>query len=145
MKKIIPIAVLSWLVLFSNCSKDLPDPGATAAVSMANEWWVTFSQDGVDLLGAHVKVSSYNTATNDDSLWLDDLGNIWNFKCKTLANFQALTFSADSSQNDYYDIRVHIANGKIFKGGGVSKTGNKTDSIYMEASFGDDPGNYIYN
>src|SRR6516164_4869248 len=99
MKKIIPVTLIIGLALFASCSKDLPDAGATNAVKMANEWWVTFTLDGNDLLGTHVKLSTYNTSAPDDSIWIDDLGNTWQFKVKAKANFQSLTFSADSVQN----------------------------------------------
>ncbi len=135
--------IFALMILFSmSCTKKLEDPGATATVAMTNEWWVTLTLGGSDLLGKHVLFSTYNTSQNvADSLWVDDLGNGYNFKCKVLANPKAFTFSTDSSQNQYYDIRVHIANGKIIPNGGMGKsTGSIVDSIYMEASFGDDPG-----
>ena len=131
------------IILFSmSCTKKLENPGATNTVAMSNEWWVTLTLGGNDLLGTHVLFSTYNTAANvADSLWLDDLGNGYDFKCKVLANPKALTFTTDSSQNLYYDIKVHIANGKIIPNGGLGKsTGSIVDSIYMEASFSDDPG-----
>jgi Lipid-binding putative hydrolase len=131
------------IILFSmSCTKKLENPGATNTVAMSNEWWVTLTLGGNDLLGTHVLFSTYNTSQNvADSLWLDDLQNGYDFKCKVLANPKALTFTTDSSQNLYYDIRVHIANGKIIPNGGIGKsTGSIVDSIYMEASFGDDPG-----
>jgi Lipid-binding putative hydrolase len=131
------------IMLFSmSCTKKLENPGATNTVAMSNEWWVTLTLGGNDLLGTHVLFSTYNTSQNvADSLWLDDLGNGYDFKCKVLANPKSLTFTTDSSQNLYYDIRVHIANGKIIPNGGMGKsTGSIVDSIYMEASFGDDPG-----
>jgi hypothetical protein len=130
------------IILFSmSCTKKLENPGATNTVAMSNEWWVTLTLGGNDLLGKHVLFSTYNSSQNvADSLWLDDLHNGYDFKCKVLANPKALTFSTDSSQNQYYDIRVHIANGKIIANGGMGKsTGSIVDSIYMEASFGDDP------
>jgi Lipid-binding putative hydrolase len=131
------------MILFLSCTKKLENPGATNTVAMSNEWWVTLSLDGNDLLGAHVLFSTYNTSQNvGDSLWLDDLGNGYDFKCKVLADPKNLTFTTDSSQNESYDIRVHIANGKIIPNGGKGySTGSIVDSIYMEASFGDDPGN----
>jgi hypothetical protein len=130
------------MVLFLSCTKKLEAPGATNTVTMSNEWWVTLTLNGDDLLGAHVLFSTYNTSHNSaDSLWLDDLGNGYQFKCKVLADPKNLTFATDSSQNEYYDVRVHIANGKIIPNGGKGySTGNVVDSIYMEASFGDDPG-----
>jgi hypothetical protein len=130
------------LLLTVSCTKKLEDPGATATVTMSNEWWVTLTlPDGTDLIGDHVLFSTYNTSQNvSDSLWLDDLGNGYQFKCKVLANPQNLSFATDSSQNEYYDIRVHIENGKIIPNGGMGKsTGYAVDSIHMEAVFSDDP------
>lgn len=141
MKKIIPASLIIGLALFASCSKNLPDPGATNSVKMANEWWVTFSLNGVDQIGTHVKLSTYNTSDNGDSIWVDDLGNTWQFKVKARANYQNLTFSTDSAQNETYDIHVFITDGQMFKNGGISKTGRTTDSIYMKIRFTDDPTN----
>jgi hypothetical protein len=128
-------------VLFLSCTKKLEDPGATQTVAMSNEWWVTLTVGGNDVLGAHVLFATYNTSKNvADSLWLDDLGNGYQFKCKVLANPSSLTFATDSSQNEYYNIRVHIENGKIIQNGGFGNvTRSPVDSIYMEAKFSDDP------
>jgi hypothetical protein len=140
MNRIFGIFALS--ILFSmSCTKKLENPGATATVTMSNEWWVTWKIGTTDLIGTHVLFSTYNTSQNvADSLWLDDLLNYYQFKCKVLADPKSLSFSTDSSQNEYYDVRVHIANGKIILNGGAGKsTGSVVDSIYMQATFGDDP------
>jgi Lipid-binding putative hydrolase len=140
MNRILKISAV--VLLFSmSCTKKLQNPGATATVAMSNEWWVTWKIDTTDLIGTHVLFSTYNTSQNvADSLWLDDLQNYYQFKCKVLTDPKALTFSTDSSQNAYYDVRVHIANGKIIPNGGMGKsTGSVVDSIYMQATFGDDP------
>ena len=141
MKKIIPIATFFFLALMTGCSKNLPDVGVTAAAPVANEWWVTFKQGDNDLLGTHVKIATYNTSDNKDSIWVDDLQNTWSFKCKAKADYKALTFETNNAQNEYYDIQVKITNGKILRKAGISKTGNITDSIYLEATFTDDPDN----
>ena len=80
--------IFALMILFSmSCTKKLEDPGATNTVAMSNEWWVTLTLGGNDLLGKHVLFSTYNTSQNvADSLWLDDLGNGYDFKCKVLAN-----------------------------------------------------------
>ena len=133
----------AFILLFSiSCTKKIEAPGATNTVAMSNEWWVTLALNGNDLLGAHVLFSTYNTSQNvSDSLWLDDLEHGYDFKCKVLADPKNLTFVSDSAQNEYNDVKVHIANGKIIPNGGHGQaTGNPVDSIYMEASFGDDPG-----
>lgn len=143
MNRVFRISVLLILVGLS-CTKKLEDPGATQTVAMSNEWWVTLKAGGVDQLGAHVLFATYNTSQNvTDSLWLDDLKNGYQFKCKVLADPKKLSFlTTDSAQNGYYDVRVHIANGKVIPNGGKGKsTGSVVDSIYMEATFGDDPVN----
>ena len=132
------------IILFSmSCTKKLEDPGATATVAMSNEWWVTLKIGTDDLLGTHVLFGTYNTSQNvADSLWLDDLNSIGNgidFKSKVKADPKNMTFSSDSTQNEYFDNRIHVANGKIIPNGGISKSGLVTDSIYMEVTFGNDP------
>jgi hypothetical protein len=142
MKRIFSLSAI--FILFSiSCTKKLEDPGATGTVSMSNEWWVTLSTGGTDLLGTHVLFATYNTSQNQpDSIWLDDLQNGYQFKCKVLADPKNLSFSVDSAQNEYNDIHVKISNGKIIPNGGISKTtGTVVDSIYMEAKFTDDPVN----
>ena len=141
MKKLILIFIIGILVL-SSCQKE-KDPGATAAVSMANEWWVTLNLDGVDQYGTHVKIATYNTSANNNEIWVDDFdGNVWDFKVKAQADFTNLTFSANESVSVIpgYDIKVNITDGKIFQNMGLSKTGNVTDSIHMKIEFEDDPG-----
>jgi hypothetical protein len=139
MKKI--FSIIGLLAVFSmSCTKKLEDPGTTATQAMSNEWWVTLDVDGTDVLGAHILFYTYNTSRNvADSLWLDDGGNGYQFKVMTKADPASLTFSTDSAQNEYYDIKATIKNGKIIPNGGHSKTGIVTDSIYMEAIFTDDP------
>ncbi len=143
MKKSIPIATVCLLAVLSACQKTNP-AGGTSAKPIANQWWVTVSANGQDLLGTHVALFTYNTTENGDSVWVDDQGNIWNFKCKAGADYKALTFTTSNAQNEYYDSKVDLANGKIFPNGGKSKTGNTTDSIYMEAKFNDDPDQLTY-
>src|SRR5688500_17068187 len=89
------------IVTVAGCSKDLPDVGGTSAQKMANEWWVTWKHGTTDLLGHPVKLSTYNTAANKDSIWVDDLEHGWQFKVKAKANYDSLTFSTTSSQNEY--------------------------------------------
>jgi hypothetical protein len=142
MNRIFKISGIIILLFSISCTRKLEAPGATNTVAMSNEWWVTLSLNGKDLIGNPVLFSTYNTSQNvSDSLWLDDLNNGYQFKVKVLADPKTETFSVDSAQNETYDIRVHIANGKIIPNGGKSKsTKSIVDSIYMEASFGDDPG-----
>lgn len=140
MKKILISLSVVLSIIAISCKKTLPDYGHTATEKASNGWWITFTLGGVDVYNlGHQFFSTYNTSLNPDSIWIDDLGHTWNFKCKTAINYPALTFSTTSSQNTYYNDTVTIQNGKILLKAGHSKSGNVTDSIYMEATFSDDP------
>lgn len=128
-------------ILSISCKKELK-PGETAAVKAADGWWVTFTLGGADVYGLGTFfMNTYNTSANDDSLWVDDLGNSWQFKVKSKIDYNSLTFSTTNAQNQYYNITVNIADGKILPKAGRSKSGNPTDSIYFKATFSDDPTN----
>lgn len=130
------------LILLSSCKKELPTVGGTSAQSMANEWWVTFTLNGQDVFNlGHQKITTYNTANNDNNMWVDDLQHLWQFKVKTPADFKNLSFGVSHAQNQYYNITVDIMNGKVFPLKGHSKTGNVTDSIYFQTRFSDDSTN----
>src|SRR6266487_6127635 len=92
------------------CSKDLPDAGGTPAKALANEWWVKINDTG-----SVVKLSTYNTSLNADSMWVDDLTNLASFKCKAKIDVSSLTFSVQNSTNTYSAITVNITNGKVLK------------------------------
>ncbi|OQP55944.1 hypothetical protein A4H97_20365 [Niastella yeongjuensis] len=135
------IIILIFFVaaLLTACSKT-EDPGTTTAVKVANEWWVNYKTGD-----STVKITTYNTASNPDSIWvnsLDTVGNGYRFACKVKIDMNSLEFSAQNSQN----ISVHktnaitITNGKILPNVGHSRTNNPTDSIYLEVQYSDEPG-----
>lgn len=138
--------------LFSSCKKNLPDVGGTSAEKMANEWWATFTLNGVDIYGiGHAKIATSNTAANTNEIWVSDFphasplsGNIWAFQVKAQADFNALTFSANQATSVVtgYNIKVNIKEGKIIPNGGRSRSGNVVDSIYMKIEFEDDTPAY---
>jgi hypothetical protein len=142
MKKITLLSIIT-IILLASCKKDLPEIGGTAAQKMANEWWVTLDQGGTqDALGyGHFKLLTYNTAANNDSIWIDDYGKGWQVKFKAAANFNDLTFSTTNAANEYYPITINLTEGKVLLNAGHSKSGNIVDSIHMKVEFSDDPGN----
>lgn len=142
MRKILFSTIVIISVLAASCKKILPDYGRTATVNASNGWWVTFTLGGADIYGlGHQFISTYNTSLSPDSIWIDDLGHLWDFKCKAAINYPALTFSNPAAQNEYYNITVMLANGKVLPKAGHSRAGNVTDSIYVETTFSDDPTN----
>lgn len=126
------------VLFFVSCSKNLPEVGGTAAQKVANEWWCKIMVGNSDVGNGYHKIMTYNTAANADSIWVDDLGNLYNFKVKAKVDYTTLSFVTSQAQNENYNIKVDL-NGKILVNMGHSKAGNITDSIYMEAKFSDDP------
>ncbi|RYY99709.1 MAG: hypothetical protein EOO11_04065 [Chitinophagaceae bacterium] len=150
MRKVLVVMGLLGLGLAA-CNKDKEDPGGTGSEQMANEWWVELTQGGVDIYDLHhFKISTYNTASSRDSLWVDDLENGWGMKTKVGADLSSLTFATKATGGDnlYFDPasptsfpeHVIITGGKVIPKAGRSRTGNVTDSIFMEVEFSDDPG-----
>ena len=154
MKKIILIVSLGIFTLIS-CQK-VKDPGATSAVKVANEWWVTLDSVGIaDYYGiGHIKIATYNTSANDNNIWIDDYQSLsqflpLSFKVKSTVDYSALTFSSvPLANNAYFDPNdptaspetVNITEGKIFPKLGHSKSGNIADSIHVRIEFSNDPG-----
>ena len=125
-----------------SCTKSF-QPGTASIPKASSGWWVNYYVGGVALLPKPVFYSTYNTSANqNDSMWIDDLGQFWDFKGKVALNYQALTFSSPLSVNVYYADTAKIANGKILHLGGHSRLGFATDSIYMELQFSDDSSPY---
>jgi hypothetical protein len=140
MKKLISIFTIAAVIL-SSCQK-VKEPGATAAVKVANEWWVTLDQGGTqDVFGlGHIKIATYNSAANNNIIWIDDYESGWDVKFKSQIDYNTLTFSADAAPNEYYNITVTQTDGKILPKAAHSKSGNVADSIHMKLEFSDDPG-----
>jgi hypothetical protein len=146
MYKILFALFISIAVLTFSCTKKEPryastQEGNTATVKMNSGWWVNVSVQGQpgNLNSTPFFFSTYNTASNSpDSLWVDDLGNFWDFKVVVTANYPALTFAGTQIPNFYYGDSATVANGKILPKAGHSKAGNVTDSLYLEVTFSDD-------
>jgi len=141
MKKLIILILAVLAVGVLNSCQKVKDPGATAAVKVANEWWVTLTFNGDDIGAGHFRMATYNTSANDNNIWVDDYQNGWQFKIKTPIDYTNLTFSTMAAQNEYYNITVNLTDGKILPKMGHSRAGNIADSIHMKLEFSDDPGN----
>lgn len=154
MRKILLGISIASVLLAVSCTKGVPDYassqfGNTATVKMSNGWWVNISLPGLgNLTSTPTFFATYNTSANNaDSIWIDDLGNGYGFKCTVALNYTGLTFNVANSLNQYIDgngdtsTLVTILSGKILPKSGHSRTGNITDSIYFQAKFSDDATN----
>ncbi|MBC5773832.1 hypothetical protein H8S95_07140 [Pontibacter sp. KCTC 32443] len=145
------IALLFVLGVFSSCDRDDPDVEMTAVGDMAGEWYVTYQvQTGSGtpepFAGGYHQHLTYNTAGNTDSMFVDEFGtialsqtNTFHYKTAVGINRADRTFSTQNNLNLYDNNSVTINNGKVIIGGGRSRSGVKTDSIYYEVSLSDRP------
>lgn len=147
MKKIFMYIAVVSTALFSIACQEDPEPGGMETEELAGEWWVTYQVEtspGVleDIAGGYYKMMTYNTASNTDSIWIDDLEHFWEYKVKAKVGLANNTFSVSEGSNFVYESAVTIENGKVLVGQGKSVSGVKTDSIYFEVSFDDDATPY---
>lgn len=146
MKKAIYLLLMAVCAVMTSCEKE--EIGGTATQALAGEWYVT--ADAVDEYGnvleedffgiGHFHVNTYNTAANvPNEIWVDDLGNFWEFKVKASADVNNCTFcTPDSVANVYYDCKVLIEGGKILPDAATTPHGTAADSIVFYVSFNDD-------
>ena len=155
MKKSLYFAALLLSTAFVACEKE--EIGGTATESMAGQWYVTVDAadaDGNVVEGledpfglGHVLMITSNTAANvANEMLVDDLGNFWAFRVKTVANADNKTFATtapvsddDTNNLNGDDIWVTIDGGKIMPNAGRQNNGTVADSIVFYVSFSDDP------
>src|SRR5450432_2221299 len=103
MKKLI-IILIPIVVVVTSCQK-VPPAGATSAVKVANEWWVTLDSVGIpDYYGiGHARILTYNTSANDNNIWVDDNKQTYGFKIQAAADYTNLTFASTAlASNEYF-------------------------------------------
>lgn len=142
MKKIFLFMIA--IVTLGSCQKDF-EVEYTETYQMAREWYVR-PYDGANTVDIYRKVVTFNSAENSSSLlWIDatkmPLPNP--FKVKAGIDYSAKTFKA----GDYTDILagndITIIEGKVLLDGGMSKTGVKTDSLYIKFKYKGDAKEYV--
>lgn len=156
MKKYLILLFAAFALTFTSCEKET-DPGATATEALAGQWTVTavaVDQSGkvifedADLFGlGRFQIDTYNISSNvNDTIWINDNKNFWDFKVKIKADLNSLTFSGTNLQNKSYNSKVTIENGKILKGAATTPSGMPADSIVFTVTFNDDtyPAKYGY-
>ncbi len=143
-KYLIGIVAFSMLLLFTACDEaEDANIGVTSIEEMAGDWYVTTAFNGNTVLG-YKKITTYNTAANtNDKMWINDNGKIWEFKAVANVDYASKTFSGENLESNYSGtpITVTITNGKILKNAATTTGGNRSDSIYFDIEFSDDPGN----
>ena len=146
MKKLMYAIVALATLTLASCEKD--PVGGTATEKMAGQWYVQV--DGYDTEGDSVVIEdfndgrfvllTYNTASNvPNKLYINDRGKFWDFTVQVDCDLNTLTFTSNGDvQNEAYDSKVNISNGKIVLGGTTTPSGAKADYIQFDITFDDD-------
>jgi hypothetical protein len=143
MKKLFAYIFLASAAMIGvSCQEDL-EPGGTKTQDMAGEWWVRYEVEtspGVweDIGGSYYKMMTYNTASDTEEIWVDDLAHFWDYKVKVPVDLTSKSFSVTAAENASYESAVTIESGVVLTGEGTSISGVQTDSIHFLASFDDD-------
>ena len=143
--KILLLALLSLPLMFTSCDENDKNDGidflendGTKAEQFAGDWYITYIMNG-EVEVSNIRIQTFNTAANEpNSFWIMDM-SYWGYQIK-LQGQNNLTFTGtDGIDISQYESDAVITNGKIMLKAAMSKTGNVTDSIYMEAVFASQP------
>lgn len=147
MKFYIKLLLISVAITIFSCEDDGYadfNPGETNTQEFAGEWYVVaYGPDGNPAYGGnYILLSTYNTAANNDSIWIDDHGSWMEIKTRVNTNPNNLTFAGPEGAPELITGgTVSVSNGQIIKNGGrAAGSGTVTDSIYFEAEFDWEPG-----
>jgi len=156
MKKVFYIIAAAALVLLASCQKD--PIGGTAVQDLSGQWYVTCDlidangevfATGSDFFGLDERfiILTYNTASNkDNELFVDDLGNFWEFQCVSTCDLKTLSFNAKDATDIVNDDTVTLT-GKVVLNGTSTPSGQPADYIEINCTFGSDgdPAKYGYD
>jgi len=144
--KILLFAFLFLPLMLVSCDEDDKNDGidflendGTKAEQFAGDWYIVFQLEGITLTNP-AKIHTFNTAANNkNEFWIQDFA-IWGFQIKAQGSNDLTFASIDGTDVSDFGEDATITNGKILIDAAKSKTGNVTDSIYMEVVFESDPG-----
>jgi Lipid-binding putative hydrolase len=156
-KKNIKLFLLLFsMAIISSCDKGgNPEAGGTTTKDYAGDWFISAKDQNGDVVFEHALHATYNTAANDNTMWIDDwltrlatpagTPSGYNLRSKIKFDLSSGVFSGQSqiNLNDDGVNTVIISDGKIEKGAGLSKGGHKVDKISFKAVFSQDPAGTI--
>lgn len=119
-----------------------PDPGATTVAKYAGDWFITLTDSDGATLVEHKLHSTYSTAANDNTMWINDWENGYWIQCKVTVNLADGTFTATNADNLLDGSHVTITEGKIEKNAATSQGGHTVDKISFRAHFDYDADGY---
>ncbi|MBC9796830.1 lipid-binding protein [Sinomicrobium weinanense] len=151
MKKNITIisAFLIAALGFYGCSEEGYEdysPYESKTKELSGDWYVSvYDESGNDNLTGYFLFSTYNTAEDNASMWVDDHNSVFPLKAIVSANVDELTFSGQNTENVYDEEgAATVSEGKVFKDGGMaSNTKAVVDSVAFKVTFANDENTYL--
>lgn len=154
MKKILYSLMALSMAFMVSCSKD--EIGETNSKEVAGQWYMVC--DAVDDNGEVVYEDvfglgrfmclTFNTAADDPTeIYVSDLRNFWDFQIKVKCVPDQKVFgNTDWVDNESYDCKVLLTDGKIVLNGTTTPSGMPADYCEFCVQFDDDPypGAYGY-
>lgn len=120
--------------------------GGTTTGQYAGDWFITLTDTDGNVLVEHALHSTYNTAANDNTMWLDDFEHGYFIKSKISINTVTGQFFANDALNIHDggtdDSTVTITEGQIVKNGAISKGGHLVDKITCRIHYSYDADGY---
>lgn len=147
-KILVLLLTLSFSFISCDESGD-PMVGGTNLQEVSGDWWVVALQpDGVTAIGDYVQFSTYNTADNDNSLWLDDhkhFATQIRIKTKVLIDLNDKTFVGDANAEELNGGTVTVTEGMITKNSFTTESNTKVDEIIFKVEYSELPGDvYVF-
>lgn len=137
------ILILFVLTAFTACDETGDtDPGGTSVEKLAGDWYITLTDSDGEVIVENALHSTYNTAANNNTMWIDDHENGYYIKAKVEVNTKEMTFSVVDSENILDSGTVTITDGKIEKDAATSKGGHKVDKISFRVHYSYDDEGY---
>ena len=117
------------------------DAGQTNTKELSGEWYVSkYSMSG-ELLSGYYLLSTYNTADNDNTIFVDDNENLFPLKVKATGDVENLIFSTTDAANLYDEEGVATITEGLIIPNGTEASGSRTivDSLSFQIELANDP------
>jgi len=149
-KYLLRTLLIMMFVTFTSCDEvgDI-EIGETNVKSMSGDWWIiALEPDGVTPAygGDYEQFSTYNTADNDNGMWINDYGHWMEIQTKVVADIKNKTFvGIAGAPEEITGGTVSVSNGKIIPSSYSTTSNTMVDAIEFEAEFDWDPGTvYVF-
>lgn len=139
-------ALLIMALTFTSCDEvEDANIGGTSVESMSGDWWIIglFPDGSVAYGGDYEQFSTYNTASDDGGMWINDYAHYFEIQTKVTANVGNKTFAGEEGAEEVITGgTITVINGVIKEKNFTTESNTIVDTIEFEAEFDWDPGTF---